>query len=107
MTAPKIKPVLLNIMGDKEWTLKELSATTGFSFDGINSVLRLMVGKAYICGWKRQRGAVCCAIWRLGVGEHVPRPAPRYEKKAKYNATVVDAARLQRGYVQSERVWGI
>jgi hypothetical protein len=104
---PRIKPVLLNIMGDREWTLKELCAATDFTFDGINSVLRGMHGEAYICGWQPQWRATPCAIWKLGKGEHVPRPAAKYAKKTGYNPTAIDLARLQQGYVQGPRIWGI
>jgi hypothetical protein len=98
MIKPKIKPVLLRIMRDRDWTLKELEIATGYTFDGINSVLREMKGEAYICGWQPQRGAVACTVWKLGVGENVPRPPPRYKKYSKGDPVKRDMERLKQPY---------
>jgi hypothetical protein len=101
---PRIKPVLLNVMGDKEWTLKELTAVTGFTFDGINSVLREMRGQAFICDWQPQRGAVACAIWKLGDGTHTPRPPARYKRYDKNDPVKRDAERLKQPYFTAARL---
>ena len=106
MTTPKIAPALLRVMGEKEWTVRELTDATGYSFDGVNDTLRKM--EAYICGWRPQRGAVPSAVWKLGQGTHVPRPPAQYKKWANGRTPQqVDAARLSRRYVTGERVWGI
>ncbi len=105
---PKIKPALLKIMGNREWTLRELETATGFTFDAINHTLRKMVGQAYICGWQPQRRAVPCALWRLGVGEHATKPPPRHKKwEPEVTPVQRDEMQLRRGYIEGPRIWGI
>jgi hypothetical protein len=100
---PRIKPALLELMGDKEWTLRELEMRTGFTFDAINHTLRKMQGQAYICGWQPQRRAVPCAVWKLGQGEHAPKLPPRHKKWYPHVCPIArDEIRLKQPYFNTE-----
>ena len=72
-------------------TVTELARRTGMSKDTIFPVLYVLRSKkaAYVCGWEEfSRGRR--AIWTLGEGKDVPKPAPRglsYRRRAQLMAT--------------------
>lgn len=102
MSHHKIRPALLKVMGDRDWTLKELSAVTGYTADGIKTALRGM--DAHISGWKPTPRATPSAMWRLGKGSHAPKPLPDGKNKKQ---SYIDNRRLREGYIKSERItWG-
>ena len=103
MTTPKIAPALLRVMGDQEWTVKELADKIGYSEAGISEVLRKM--DAHISAWHKHQQTLA-PRWRLGKGPHVPRPVSVYARKCAVRAKHTEAY-LSAPHVTGERIWGI
>lgn len=100
------KPQVLELMKDKAMTTRELGKLVDRGHETVAKILRDMgENKAYICGWDGPH-----AIWTLGKGKHMPRPATEMSKKQA-------ASRAKSGkhtdeylhcrYVTGERIcWG-
>ena len=105
MTTPRIAPALLRVMGDQEWTVRELADKTGYSEAGISEVLRRM--EAHISSWYKNQQTLA-PRWRLGKGTHVPRPiteASRRTMESRKKRSNVEY--LNSNYVKGERIcWG-
>jgi hypothetical protein len=102
MTTPRIAPALLRVMGDQEWTVKELADKIGYSEAGISEVLRKM--DAHISSWYKNQQTLA-PRWRLGKGEHARRPiteASRRTMESRKKRSNADY--LVSSYVKSERI---
>jgi len=102
MTTPKIAPALLRVMGDREWTVKELADAIGYSEPGISEVLRKI--DAHISGWHKHQQTLA-PRWRLGKGQNVPRPVTEASRRTMESRKKrSNAEYLQARYVKGERV---
>ena len=102
MNTPKIAPALLRVMGEQEWTVKELADAIGYSEAGISEVLRKI--DAHISGWYKNQQTLA-PRWRLGKGQNTPRPVTEASRRTMESRKKrSNAEYLVSRYVKGERV---
>lgn len=95
------KPDLIRTLTGKAMTTRELADKIGRESETVTKILRDMgEDKAYICAWDKAE-----AIWTLGNGKHVPRPATdrsKRELECRKKRSKVDY--LNTSYITGERI---
>jgi hypothetical protein len=59
------------------FSVRELARASGVSYRRVYDIVKQKRADIHICGWKREsETGQFAAVWKWGVGEDVPRPAP-------------------------------